>query len=103
MLFIDIRTHFHSDSLAATQNSENAVSRELLTGVGDLLKSFGLSSAENQSGTLHYLGQMVYAQANALGFQDGFLVLSAGFLLAIVPAWFLGSSPVVKSRGFASN
>jgi len=90
VVFLDMRTHFHSDALTATQVSANAASRELLRDVGRLLKQFGLSAPDHESGALHYLGQVVQAQANALGFQDGFLVLTVAFVLAMVPAWMLG-------------
>ena len=59
---------------------------ELLAGVRRLLEEIGLAAGEYQSGALHFLGQVVHSQASALGFRDGFLVLSIGFLVAIVPA-----------------
>jgi hypothetical protein len=38
---------------------------------------------------LHYLGQVVYAQASTLGFQDAFLSLAVLATVALVPAWYL--------------
>ena len=89
-VFLDIRTHFHSDVLASTQSAANDASQEMLAGVRRVLEQFGFAGADHQSGALHYLGQVVHAQATARGFQDGFLVLSIGFLLAIIPALLLG-------------
>ena len=90
VVFLDIRTHFHSDALAATQNSANDASQEMLAGVRRMLAELGFAGADHQSGALHYLGQVVHAQATARGFQDGFLILSLGFLVAMVPALLLG-------------
>ena len=90
VVFLDIRTHFHSDVLASTQSAANDASQEMLAGVRRVLEQFGFAGADHQSGALHYLGQVVHAQATARGFQDGFLVLSIGFLLAIIPALLLG-------------
>ena len=86
VVFLEIRTQFHSDALAATQSSANQASMELLAGVRRLLTEIGLAAGEYQSGALHFLGQVVHAQASAFGFRDGFLVLCIGFLVAIVPA-----------------
>lgn len=90
VVFLDIRTHFHSDVLAATQSAANDSSQEMLAGVRRVLQEFGFAGADHQSGALHYLGQVVHAQATARGFQDGFLVLSIGFLVAVIPALLLG-------------
>nr|MBC8158032.1 DHA2 family efflux MFS transporter permease subunit [Alphaproteobacteria bacterium] len=90
VVFLDIRTHFHSDTLAATQNSANETSQELLASVRRVLEELGVPGVDHQSGALHYLGQVIHAQATTRGFQDGFLILSLGFLVAIVPACLLG-------------
>ena len=89
-VFLDIRTYFHSDVFASTQCAANAASQEMLAGVRRVLEQFEFAGADHQSGALHYLGQVVHAQATARGFQDGFLVLSTGFLLAIIPTLLLG-------------
>lgn len=90
VVFLDMRTHFHSEALTATQSSANAASRELLDGVGRILGESGVPASAHGAGALHYLGQVVHAQANMLGFQDGFLILTAFFVLAMIPAWALG-------------
>ena len=90
IIFLDIRTHFHSDVFASTQSAANAASQEMLAGVRRVLEQFEFAGADHQSGALHYLGQVVHAQATARGFQDGFLVLSIGFLLVIISALLLG-------------
>jgi len=90
VVFVQMRTQFHSDAFTATQDSANVASRELLDRVGQILREGGVSDAGNQSTALHYLGQVVHAQATTLGFQDGFTIFVIVFLLAMIPAWMLG-------------
>lgn len=101
VVFLDMRTHFHSEALTATQSSANAASRELLDGVGRILGESGVPASAHGAGALHYLGQVVHAQANMLGFQDGFLILTAFFVLAMVPAWALGGRRHGRRQGQA--
>ena len=50
----------------------------------------GVPEALHQSGALHYLGQVIEAQAATLGFQDGFVMITVMFVLTLIPAWILG-------------
>ena len=90
VVFMEQRTEFHSIALTATQTSHNSASRELLGQVSGLLQQSGVAEAFHQPGALHFLGQVIEAQANTLGFKDGFLILAVVFLLALVPAWRMG-------------
>ncbi len=90
VVFMEQRTEFHSIALTATQTSNNSASRELLDQVTELMQQGGVAEAFLQSGALHYLGQVIEAQANTLGFKDGFLILAVIFVLALVPAWRMG-------------
>ena len=92
VVFLEVRTHYHSDILAATQSADNTSSREMLSDVGRILGEAGVPSSIHEPGALHYLGQVVHAQANTIGFQDGFLILAISFLFAMIPAWLLGRS-----------
>jgi DHA2 family multidrug resistance protein len=87
VLTMEYRSQFHGDNLTATQTPGNAVSRELIGQVGHLMNQHGLPDSLHTAGALHYLGEVVYAQATSLGFKDGFLVLACVFLLALIPAW----------------
>ncbi|MCG8546549.1 MAG: hypothetical protein MJE12_20310 [Alphaproteobacteria bacterium] len=49
-----------------------------------------------QSLALEHLGQMIEAQANTLGFQDGFMLIAAVFICALFPAWILGRAEKKK-------
>ena len=94
--FMEQRTLIYSESFAATQTADNAASRELLQGVVGLLNEAGVSEAARSPGAIYYLGQVVQAQANTLGFQDGFMVLAAVFILAMIPAYILGKARTTK-------
>ena len=62
------------------------------------MREGGVSEPIQQSGALHYLGQVVHAQGTTLGFQDGFWVLVAAYLIGILPAWMLGRRAKGKDR-----
>jgi len=76
--------------LTATQSASNATSTELLKGVEQIFREAGVPETIHQAGGLHYLGQMIEAQANAFAFQDGFWVLAVSYALGIIPAWIMG-------------
>lgn len=90
VVFVEMRTQFHADAFTATQDAANIASRELLDKVGQILREGGVTDANSQSTALHYLGQVVHAQATTLGFQDGFFIFVIVFVLAMIPAWMLG-------------
>lgn len=90
VVFVQMRTQFHSDALTATQDSSNGASRELLDSVGQVLREAGVPDTVTEPGALHFLGQVIEAQALTLGFQDGFLIFVIVFMLAMIPAWMLG-------------
>ena len=92
VVVMEQRTQFHADALVATQTPENTISQGLLNQVGQLLGEFGVPEAIRGSGALHYLGDIVSAQASTLGFKDGFLIISAVYVIAMLPAWILGRS-----------
>jgi DHA2 family multidrug resistance protein len=89
VVVMEQRTQHHSDLLAATQTAGNAATREMLVGVHGLLGEVGVSASLHGSVALDYLGKVIHAQANTLGFQDGFMALAFVFLFAIIPALIL--------------
>ena len=94
---LELRTQLHSDALTATQTSDNVASREMIEGVGRILGQAGVTESQQMPGALHYLGQVVHAQANTLGFQDGFLIIAVVFFIAMVPAFVIGRGQVQKA------
>ena len=93
VIFIERRTQYHVDAMAATQSVGNTTSQELLSTLQELLATAGVTEDIRGPGALHILGQMVEAQASARGFSDGFLIIAVVFLLAVIPAWNLRRPP----------
>jgi MFS transporter, DHA2 family, multidrug resistance protein len=87
---LELQTARHADLITATQTPDNAQSMALLARVGELLHRGGVADAVLRPGALDYLGQVIYAQARTLGFQDAFFHIFFAFVLALVPAWLLG-------------
>ena len=56
------------------------------------LAQAGVSENLLGPGSLHYLGEVIEAQASARGFHDGFLLIALVFVLAVIPAWNLGKT-----------
>ncbi len=90
VVIMERRTQFHSDILVATQTAGNAATREMLGRVQGLLEAGGVPKSLHGPVALDYLGKVVHAQANTMGFQDGFVAIALVFLLAMIPATILG-------------
>lgn len=89
VLFVQTRTQFHGDAITMMQDGGNVTSQVLLDGIGRLLGEAGLPDTLHKPGALHYLGEVIHAQATTFAFQDGFWVLVVAFVLAMFPAWLL--------------
>jgi DHA2 family multidrug resistance protein len=89
---LEMRTEFHSEAMTATQTADNAATRELINQVENLLGEGGVASAFQFPLALDHLGQVLEAQANTLGFQDGFLLIGIVFLGALIPAYILSKA-----------
>ncbi len=89
VVIMEQRTAVHADALASTQTSANSLTRELIEKVERLLSESGVPEALHQPGALDYLGKVLEAQANTFGFQDGFMVIAAVFVAALIPAYIL--------------
>ena len=92
VVFIERRTEFHADAMAATQTSDNTTSQSLLSTLDGLLAEIGVSENVRAPAALHYLNEVITAQASARGFSDGFLMIAVVFVLAVIPAWNLGKA-----------
>jgi hypothetical protein len=90
VVWLEMRIRLYSDALTATQTLGNESSRELLRAVESILAVSGVPEAQQGPGALHYLGQMVYAQASMLGFQETFLAAAFIAFAALLPAWIMG-------------
>jgi EmrB/QacA subfamily drug resistance transporter len=99
VIFIEQRTQFHAEAMAATQTAGNTTSMELLAHVRDLLAQAGVAENVQAPGALHFLKEVVVAQAEARGFNDGFLIIAIVFVLAAIPAWNLGKARRARRSG----
>jgi hypothetical protein len=57
--------------------------------VRGLLNSGGVPDGLHNSVALDYLGEVVRAQANTSGFQDGFITVGLVSMVALIPVFFL--------------
>ena len=89
-VILDRRTFFHSDTLTSLQTAGNSATLELLRTIQGLLAQAGAPPDLQSSGALHFLGQMIYAQAYTLGFRDSFLITAVVFTFGLIPAWIMG-------------
>jgi DHA2 family multidrug resistance protein len=87
---LDVRTHVHSESLVALQTGANSTTMELLRVMRGVLAQAGLAADQQAAGALHFLGRMVHAQAQTLGFRDSFLLVAVVFAIGLIPAWIMG-------------
>ena len=76
---LDRRTFFHGNALASVETAGNSATAELLRTVEGVLAQGGLSENLQAAGALHFLDQVVYAQAYVMGFRDSFLVCGIAF------------------------
>jgi len=89
VVFMEERIDMHAVALTVTQTYDNAASRELLNHVRNLLTHGGAPEGLLRPGSLHFLGQVIEAQANTLGFKDGYMMIAVVFVCALVPALML--------------
>ncbi|MBJ38539.1 MAG: hypothetical protein CMD83_08775, partial [Gammaproteobacteria bacterium] len=89
VVVLERRGEFHSDAFTSTQTSANTATRELIGSVHGLLNEGGIPDGLRDSVALDYLGDVVSAQANTLGFQDGFVAVGLVSLISIIPVLLL--------------
>jgi EmrB/QacA subfamily drug resistance transporter len=92
VVLVEQRTQFHVEAMAATQRFDNSTSQALLSQVKEVLIEAGVSENVQGPGSLHFLKEVIEAQATARGFSDGFLFIAVVFMLAAIPAWNLGKA-----------
>jgi MFS transporter, DHA2 family, multidrug resistance protein len=98
VVVLELRTQFHSDAYAITQTASNNTTRELISNLEVILTEAGVAAPQVTPMALHHLGRVVEAQANTMGFQDGFIVTSVVFLLALIPAYILARAKPSRDK-----
>jgi EmrB/QacA subfamily drug resistance transporter len=92
---LERRTQFYVDSLTAAQDAANSTTSELVLGVAGLLAQSDTPSALWQAGAINYLGRVIYAQGNMLGYRDSFFIVGVIFLAALIPALLMRRSSTI--------
>jgi len=95
-VFLEQRIQHHATTLGATQTFANDTARELLQSAGMLISQAGVSDLVRDGIALSHLGQMIVAQATALGFQDGFIFIGLSMVVSFLPLIFL--SPKLETK-----
>mgnify|MGYP001038045401 CR=1 FL=1 len=88
-VFMERRTMHHADAFAATQTSDNSATMELLRQVSAIAHTAGLPDTQIMPVAAGFLGNSVVIQASTAAFRDGFLVVTAIFLIALIPTWVM--------------
>ena len=97
VIVLEYRTEFHASNLGATQNVANDTTVDMLGRVANQLSTSGLTDSLQQTVAMRYLDQVVTAQANMLGFQDGFFLLAMVALAPLIPVSVLLRKSARKS------
>ncbi|MBN9890212.1 hypothetical protein [Salipiger abyssi] len=79
----------HADTFAATQTNDNPATMELLQRVAGIIQRAGPPDTQPLPAAASFLGRYVVIQASTVAFQDGFLMVFAIFVAALVPTWFM--------------
>lgn len=89
VVLIEHRIEFHAAHLSSTQTAANETTTQLLGTVASRLSATGLTESLQQGVAMFYLDRIVIAQANVLGFQDGFFFLMLVTLGPLIPLLLL--------------
>ncbi len=89
VLLLENRIEFHATQLGATQTVANATTMEMLGMVSGQLAGSGLPDALQDGVAMTYLNSVITAQANMLGFQDGFFFLTCVAMGPLIPVLLL--------------
>jgi EmrB/QacA subfamily drug resistance transporter len=86
---LERRSQLYVHAFTDSQDAANGATAQLLRGVSGLYAQSGVPEAIRQAGAFDYLGHVISAQASMMGFRDGFLIVAAMFLLALLPAFMM--------------
>lgn len=89
VVFLELRIPFHGDAFTAMQTGASETTREMRSRLAQLLSEAGVPETLRESGAFHYLGEVIYAQASTLGFQDAYFLLAIIAAAGLIPGWYL--------------
>jgi EmrB/QacA subfamily drug resistance transporter len=85
-IVLEQRTQQHAAAIVATQDGGNPVTLELRRAIETLMVQEGVPETLRLAGFEDFLGRVVLAQAQMLGFRDSFLVAGVVCAAAVLPA-----------------
>lgn len=85
VVFLEMRIPFHADAFSGASQIGRGFQEKIIR----LLTEAGVPEAVRGPGALHYLADMIYAQASTAGFQDTFIVLAGVSFAGAAPAWLM--------------
>lgn len=90
VVFLEIRTQFHSVNLINTLTPSNHSGAEAIENLSVILrKGWGYDSNWVPL-SVQLIGDLIYSQAVSFGYQDGFFMLTLIFILAMIMGFLLG-------------
>jgi DHA2 family multidrug resistance protein len=89
-LALDRRAELHAAALAEQVSVDNVSAGDLLGKLEGIYAAAGVPSGLLPEAALGFLGGMISQQGYTFAFQDTFLMLGVGFMLALAPAWLMG-------------
>lgn len=89
VVVVEMRSDFHAELLAATRISASPQTEALVGAIGRSLREGDVANHLLGPAPLDFLGSTLHAEAQVLGSQDGFLFLTAVFVLTLIPAFVL--------------
>lgn len=89
-VFMERRTDFMADAMTSTLTAYNSSTQMLMDRFTGLSFPGGVTGDLTQGYAADFLGQVIYAQAHAWAYREGFILIAMLFLLAMGPAWLMG-------------
>jgi len=89
VVFLEMRVPFHGDAFTAMQTGTSQTMLEMRERLARLLGEAGVPEAIRDPGAFLFLKEIIYEQANTMGFQDAYYLLSAFAIFGLAPAWVL--------------
>ncbi|MEG3114339.1 DHA2 family efflux MFS transporter permease subunit [Salinicola sp. 4072] len=89
VILLDRQTAFHGQYLNAGVNADNAIARQQLGQLSELVGRLGVPDTHQQAMAGYLMGRIESIWASILAYQDGFWILIGSLLLVVVPSLLL--------------
>lgn len=89
VILLDRQTAFHGQYLNAGVNADNAIARQQLGQLSELVGRLGVPDTHQQAMAGYLMGRIESIWASILAYQDGFWILIGSLLLVVIPSLLL--------------